>query len=1591
MGALDNLDAFCQPVSQFWRRGPPQHCTFTVNSTCHDEVDLSLCFEDTAILYGISVLLWLLAVAEFSYSKRRQATPSSSLNWVILAKLGVLVVPVATAVCDLVYSIYQAAGTDQEVAYYLYLSPIVLALSMVVIAMVMLFERALGVRSSGLVFLFWMGLAIYGLFKFRSLVLIARDEDQVSDVFRFVTFCFQFVAFLTEFVLSFFAEPKSKRYYHFGDEDERKPCPENDATFLSRITWWWLTGLIWRGWRKALDYSELTALNPEDKSGQVAPRFQQNWDREINKAGITYHTPVPEEAEYQPINVGGDSDVHVLTPLSRTGPDGRGQRSPKEPSLSIALARSFGGMFMMAALFKVTSDLLGFASPQILKLMIRYTEDPLEPAWRGYLYAVLLFIAAVVQSLCLHQYWHRCFTVGMRARTAIIAAIYSKALRMSSKARRNTTVGEIVNLMSVDAQRIMDLAPYLHMLWSAPLQIVVALVLLWFTMGPSIFAGFVVMVLLIPLNAIIAILARQLQVTQMMQKDSRIKLMNEVLNGIRVIKLYAWEIPFKKLIMDIRQGELSTLRKSAYLNAGFSFTWTCAPFLVSLATFATYALINRDNPDERLTADKVFVALSLFNIIRFPLSLLPMLITFVVQASVSVKRLRNFLKSDELDPSVVQWRPEPARDHEDAVSVVDGKFTWDDPERPTLSNIDLHVKPGQLVAVVGHVGAGKSSLVQALLGEMDKLGGSVAIKGHVAYVPQQAWIQNATLKDNILFGKGDSHSLYKRTVDACALTPDLEILPAGDQTEIGEKGINLSGGQKQRVSLARSVYQEADVYLLDDPLSAVDSHVGKHIFEEVIGPCGVLKNKVRVLVTHGVGFLSQCDQIVVMDGGRITEVGTYNDLMDDDGVFADFIRTYANVEETEEEDPTLSEYAEFEENHLQDVRGNITGLYEEAEAETRKMAIKKHLERSRSVDCSKVVRPELKRRTSRVDLIRQLSKQQSIRDEEQKEEAGNLIAEEMAQKGNVKLSVLTAYVKACTYSLTLLVVLFFILNNGASVGSNFWLAHYSNQQGQNNTNATANGTAPSQDLALFLGVYAGLGFSQALFILLGSFTMATAAIFASTLLHNEMLDSILRSPMSFFDTTPLGRVLNRFSKDIYTIDETIPSSLRTFLMTLFGVVSTIIVIVIATPIFLAVIVPLAVLYVLIQRFYVATSRQLKRLESITRSPIYTHFQETITGASSIRAYHQQERFVVESNNRVDHNQVAYYPSICANRWLAIRLEFLGNLIILFAALFAAIQRNYGDQINLPISAGLVGLSITYALQVTSVLNMTVRMTSELETNIVAVERTKEYTETANEAPAVIESNRPRPDWPAAGHVKFDHYSTRYREGLDLVLKDIAADVPAGTKVGIVGRTGAGKSSLTLALFRIIEPANGAILIDGFNIVEFGLEDLRSRITIIPQDPVLFSGTLRMNLDPFESYSDEEVWRSLENAHLSAFVSTLGDRLQHPIAEGGENLSVGQRQLVCLARALLRKTKILVLDEATAAVDLETDDLIQKTIRSEFADCTVITIAHRLNTVMDYDFIMVLDAGRVVEFEAPAELINKRGVFYSMAKDAGLVA
>uniref|UniRef100_A0A8C8ZR90 Multidrug resistance-associated protein 1 n=1 Tax=Prolemur simus TaxID=1328070 RepID=A0A8C8ZR90_PROSS len=1503
--------------------------------------DFTKCFQNTVLMWVPCCHLWACFPFYSLYLSRhdRGYIQMTHLNKAKTA-LGFLLWIVCWA--DLFYSFWERSRGIFLAPVFL-VSPTLLGITMLLATFLIQLERRKGVQSSGVMLTFWLVALLCALAILRSKIVTALKEDAQIDVFRDVTFYVYFSLVLVQLVLSCFSDRSPLFSETINDPN---PCPESGASFLSRITFWWITGLMIRGYRQPLEGSDLWSLNREDTSEQVVPVLVKNWKKECAKCRKQPVKMVCSSKDPAKPKGGSKPDVNEEAEALIV----KSPQKDREPCLFKVLYKTFGPYFLMSFFFKAVHDLMMFAGPELLKLLINFVNDTEAPDWQGYFYTALLFVSACLQTLVLHQYFHICFVSGMRVKTAVIGAVYRKALVITNSARKSSTVGEIVNLMSVDAQRFMDLTTYINMIWSAPLQVILALYLLWLNLGPSVLAGVAVMVLMVPINAVMAMKTKTYQVAQMKSKDSRIKLMNEILNGIKVLKLYAWELAFKDKVLAIRQEELKVLKKSAYLAAVGTFTWVCTPFLVALCTFAVYVTVDKSNV---LDAQKAFVSLALFNILRFPLNILPMVISSIVQASVSLKRLRIFLSHEELEPDSIERRPVKDGGGTDSITVKNATFTWARSDPPTLNGITFSIPEGALVAVVGQVGCGKSSLLSALLAEMDKVEGQVTIKGSVAYVPQQAWIQNDSLQKNILFGRQLQERYYKAVIEACALLPDLEILPSGDRTEIGEKGVNLSGGQKQRVSLARAVYCNSDVYLFDDPLSAVDAHVGKHIFENVIGPKGMLKNKTRILVTHSISYLPQVDVILVMSGGKISEMGSYQELLARDGAFAEFLRTYASTEQEQaSEDDGITGVSSPGKEAKQMENGVLV-----MDAAGRQL--------QRQLSSSSSYSGDLGRhRHSTAELQKAGAK---------KEETWKLVEADKAQTGQVKLSVYWDYMKAIGVFISFLSIFLFLCNNVAALASNYWLSLWTDDP-------IVNGT--QEHTKVRLSVYGALGISQGITVCGYSMAVSIGGIFASRRLHLNLLHNVLRSPMSFFERTPSGNLVNRFSKELDTVDSMIPQVIKMFMGSMFNVIGACIIILLATPIAAVIIPPLGLLYFFVQRFYVASSRQLKRLESVRCSPVYSHFNETLLGVSVIRAFEEQERFIRQSDLKVDESQKAYYPSIVANRWLAVRLEYVGNCIVLFASLFSVISRH-------SLSAGLVGLSVSYALQITTYLNWLVRMWSETEANIVAVERLKEYSETEKEAPWQIQETAPPSTWPQVGRVEFRNYGLRYREDLDLVLKNINITINGGEKVGIVGRTGAGKSSLTLGLFRINESAEGEIVIDDVNIAKIGLHNLRVKITIIPQDPVLFSGSLRMNLDPFSQYSDEEVWTSLELAHLKGFVSSLPDKLDHECAEGGENLSVGQRQLLCLARALLRKTKILVLDEATAAVDLETDDLIQSTIRTQFEDCTVLTIAHRLNTIMDYTRVIVLDKGEIRECGAPSDLLQQRGLFYSMAKDAGL--
>ncbi|KAL8033751.1 hypothetical protein ABFX02_13G178300 [Erythranthe guttata] len=1223
-------------------------------------------------------------------------------------------------------------------------------------------------------------------------------------------------------------------------------CPERYASILSRIYFDWMTPLMQQGFKKPITEKDVWKLDSWDQTETLSTKFQNSWEEEA-------------------------------------------QRS--KPWLLRALNRSLGGRFWYGGFFKIGNDLSQLAGPVLLNHLLKSLESG-DSAWVGYVYALSIFVSVSLGVLCEAQYFQNVMRVGFRLRSTLVAAVFRKSLRLTHEGRKHFPSGKITNMMTTDANALQQICQQLHGLWSAPFRIIMAMGLLYQQLGVASLLGSLMLVLMFPLQTFIISRMRKLSKEGLLRTDKRVGLMNEILAAMDTVKYYAWEKSFKSKIQVMRDDELSWFRKAQLLSACNTFILNSIPVLVTVISFGTFTIFGGD-----LTPSRAFTSLSLFAVLRFPLNMLPNLITQVVNANVSLQRLEELFLAEErtLIPNP------PLEPKLPSISIKDGYFSWDSKAaRPTLSNINLDIPVGSLIAVVGGTGEGKTSLVSAMLGELPPLGdASVVIRGYVAYVPQISWIFNATVRENILFGSTFEPARYWKAVDVTALHHDLEVLPGRDLTEIGERGVNISGGQKQRVSMARAVYSDSDVYIFDDPLSALDAHVAR-----------------------------QVDRIILISEGMVKEEGTFEELSKNGTLFKTLMKNAGKMEE-----------------HIHE---NGDGMNISHESSSISSATDVH------------EAPKDANSTSKT-----------------KEGRSVLIKQEERETGIVSWNVLMRY-KNAMGGLWVVMVLFtcYILTEILRVSSSTWLSFWTKQS-----------TSASYGPGFYILVYAILSFGQVLVTLTNSFWLITSSLGAAKRLHDSMLYSILRAPMLFFHTNPTGRVINRFAKDLGDVDRNVASMVNMFLSQLWQLLSTFVLIGIVSTISLWAIMPLLILFYAAYLYYQSTSREVKRLDSITRSPVYAQFGEALNGLSTIRAYKAYDRMANINGKSMDNNVRFTLVNISSNRWLTIRLETLGGVMIWLTATFAVMQNQRA--VNQLAFASTMGLLLSYSLSITNLLSNVLRLASRAENSLNSVERVGTYIDLPSEAPEIIEKNRPPPGWPASGFVKFENVSMRYRPGLPPVLKGLSFTIYPHQKVGIVGRTGAGKSSMVNALFRIVELERGRILIDDFDVAKFGLTDLRKVLSIIPQSPVLFSGSIRFNLDPFGEHNDPDLWEALERAHLKNVISSNAFGLDAEVLEGGENFSVGQRQLLSLARALLRRSKILVLDEATAAVDVRTDALIQKTIREEFKSCTMLTIAHRLNTIIDSDQILVLDSGQVLEYDTPEGLLERdESAFSKMVQSTG---
>ncbi|XP_033865353.2 ATP-binding cassette sub-family C member 4-like isoform X2 [Acipenser ruthenus] len=1237
---------------------------------------------------------------------------------------------------------------------------------------------------------------------------------------------------------------------------------------------------------------------PEDRSERLGEELQWYWDKEVEQA---------------------KKDLRV-------------------PKLTKAIVKCYWKSYAVLGAFILFAETVKVIQPVFLgKLIIffeTYNHDDREALYVAYGYAAGVSLSTFAFAVLHHLYFYHVQRAGMKIRVAMCHMIFKKALCLSNTALGKTTTGQIVNLLSNDVNKFDEVTIFLHFLWIGPLQAVAVTALLWQEIGPSCLAGMAILVFLMPLQTFFGRLFSKLRSKTAAFTDTRIRTMNEVVSGMRIIKMYAWEKPFAKLVTEIRRKEISKVKKSSYLRGMNMASFFVASKIILFITFTTFVLLG--NP---ISASKVFVTVSLYSAVRLTVTLFfPSAIEKASETMISIRRIKNFLILDEIVKPSVELRKEEKKDV--LIHMKDVICYWDkNLDAPTLQNVSFTVHPGQLLAVIGPVGAGKSSLLSAILGELPQDRGDVKVKGKLGFAAQQPWVFSGTLRSNILFGMEYNPQKYEQVIGACALNKDIDILPDGDMTVIGDRGATLSGGQKARVNLARAVYQDTDIYLLDDPLSAVDAEVGRHLFEKCI--CGILRNKPRILVTHQLQYLQATDQILVLKEGHMIAKGTYGELQRSGVDFTSLLKKDEDEEDEDEQAPT-------EQNG------------------------------SRSARC---------RTISQNSAWSQTSSSQSTKDGTADlppaEAVTTVLSEESRSEGSIGVRLYWKYfIAGANCAVLVLLFLLSLLAQTAYILQDWWLSYWASEQEKLNITQDAHNHNETQqlDLSFYLGVYAGLTVVTVIFGFIRSLLLFKVLVNSAQTLHNQMFQSILRTPVRFFDVNPIGRILNRFSKDIGQLDSLLALTFADFIQISLQIVGVIAVAVSVIPWIIIPLIPLLIIFIILRRYFLQTSRDVKRLESTTRSPVFSHLSSSLQGLWTIRAFKAEQRFQSEFDDHQDLHSESWFLFLTTSRWFSVRLDGLCTIFVPTVAFGSLLLAN-------ELEAGNVGLALSYAITLVGMFQWGVRQSAEVENQMTSVERVLDYTELENEAPWVTEC-RPPPDWPRHGVIVFEGVNFAYSRDGPHVLKNINAVFRSKEKVGIVGRTGAGKSSLISALFRLAEP-DGNIRIDGVLTSELGLHDLRTKMSIIPQDPVLFTGTMRKNLDPFHEHTDEDLWNALQEVQLKGVVEELPSKMETQLAESGSNFSVGQRQLVCLARAILRKTRILIIDEATANVDPRTDVLIQKTIREKFEQCTVLTIAHRLNTIIDSDRILVLDAGKIHEYDEPYVLLqNNDSIFYKMVQQTG---
>ncbi|KAL4638735.1 hypothetical protein ACB092_03G167700 [Castanea dentata] len=1145
-------------------------------------------------------------------------------------------------------------------------------------------------------------------------------------------------------------------------------------------------------------------------------------------------------------------------------------------------------LFMNAALAGVNT-IASYTGPLLITNFVNFLlgkEDDSGTHY-GLILAFIFFFAKTVESLTQRQWYFGAQRIGIKLRAALMVLIYKKSISTKYVCLSN---GKMINLINVDAERIGDFCWHIHGVWLLPVQVILALIILYRNLGaaPSFAALFATLSVLV-CNTPLVKMQKRLHSKIMEAKDSRIRVTVETLKSMRILKLHSWEPSFLKKLLHLRETERSWLKKYLYSSSAVAILYWASPTFVSVVTFGVCIVLKTP-----LTAGTVLSALATFRILQEPIYNLPELISMIAQTKVSVERIQDLI-GEEDQKKLIHDHPSNALNI--AIEIDIGEYAWETSEeklrRHTIKILEkMKIMKGYKVAVCGPVGSGKSSLLSSILGEIPRIsGGGITVYGRKAYVPQTAWIQTGTIRENVLFGKEMNEAYYEDVLEACALNQDIKIWQDRDLSVVEERGMNLSGGQKQRIQLARAVYSDADVYFLDDPFSAVDAHTGTYLFNKCL--MQLLSQKTVIYATHQVEFLDASDLVLVMKAGRIVQSGRYEDLMADSN--GELVRQMAahrkslNQVNLLQDDNTLTTRS-HEINQIEVTEENFEGPINNG---------------------------KLKARTEE---------------------------EEETETGRVKWSVYSTFVtSAYKGALVPFILLCQVLFQGLQMGSNYWIAWATEVEGRVSRKH-------------MIGIFVLMSGGSSIFIFGRAVLLATIAVETAQRLFCGMITSIFRAPISFFDSTPSSRILSRNSTDQSTVDTDIPYRLAGLAFALIQLLSIII--------------------LMSQDYYITTARELARMVGIRKAPILHHFSESVSGAATIHCFNQEERFVTRILSLIDDYSRITFHNSATMEWLCVRIDFLFNLVFfLVLIILVSLAKS-------AIDPSLAGLAAAYGLNLNVLQAWVIWNLCNVENKMISVERILQFTNIPSEAPLVIEDHRPKPEWPTDGRIELENLHVQYNPALPMVLKGITCTFPGEKKIGVVGRTGSGKSTLIQALFRVVEPSRGRILIDGVDICKIGLQDLRSRLGIIPQDPTLFQGTVRSNLDPLQQHSDQEIWEVIRKCRLAEIVKQDQRLLDAPVAEDGENWSVGQRQLVCLARVLLKKRRILVLDEATASIDTATDNLIQETIREETKGCTVITVAHGIPTVIDNELVLVLDEGNVVEYDSPAQLLKVKSSSFS---------